>query len=394
MSTTVATFGSIKQKLIGALLLPIIGFTILLVVHWQHASEDLRGGIIAVGVIAILLMVLFALYAYQSWSLANYQMANTLSDVIISSDLKVRCSSTTTKSNPAAAALNRLLEHLQSQINDLNDVANGLCRHSTDLIEICASSDVSVKTQLSETQQVADSIEQINLAIEEVARNAGAASEIATEADHNAHEGKVAVDGVMQSVKALAEEVENSVQVVKVLNEETVRIGSVLDVIRGIAEQTNLLALNAAIEAARAGDQGRGFAVVADEVRTLANRTQQSTQEINSMIERLQAGVRSAVAVMGRGQDLAIKSIDKAEAASKVITTITSAVTSISSMNGQIANAVEEQTVMIREVSNSMLSIQEASAKTSQGADQVTVTSTRLKQKSQDLQMLLSEFRT
>ncbi len=394
MGNSVAVTSSIKLKLIGAMILPIIGFTVLSVLYWQQVPEILKNQVLVAVIISWVLMVVFCWYAYQSWALSNYQLTNTLSDVIISSDFRARCHGSMSAANPIAASLNRLLEHIQSQIQELDGVVTELCQHSSNLTQGDTSSVSAINKQGTDIQQVTSSMEQFTLIADEVSRNATAALEVAVTADQGVQTGLSSVDQLVQSVKDLKREVENSAEVIKVLEEETVSIGSVLDVIRGIAEQTNLLALNAAIEAARAGEQGRGFAVVADEVRTLANRTQQSTQEINTMIERLQSGVRNVVGVMDRGKELATQSVTQANSASDTIVTITEAVTSINSMNGKIVSAVEEQSLMVSEISNNVNVIHESSSDISSQVEQSLAKSEKLQQLSQNLKVLLSEYRT
>jgi methyl-accepting chemotaxis protein len=182
--------------------------------------------------------------------------------------------------------------------------------------------------------------------VQEVARNATEAAKAASHSDEEAQNGQAVVDRTINAIDALASEVDRAANVIHRLEQDSDKIGTVLDVIKGIAEQTNLLALNAAIEAARAGEQGRGFAVVADEVRTLASRTQQSTAEIQQMIERLQAGAQEAVSVMEDSRSRASDSVSSAQSAGQSLESITRSVASITDMNTQIASAADEQSAL------------------------------------------------
>jgi len=192
----------------------------------------------------------------------------------------------------------------------------------------------------------------------------------------------------------LASEVENAADVIDKLRQDSENIGTVLDVIKGIAEQTNLLALNAAIEAARAGEQGRGFAVVADEVRTLASRTQESTQEIQEMIERLQSRSSDAVNVMEQGRSRAEKTVDQAAMAGDSLDAITNSVASINEMNTLIAAASEEQSSVSEEINRNVVNINSLADDSVQGAQQTTSESEALAALAQRLQDLVSQFKT
>lgn len=218
----------------------------------------------------------------------------------------------------------------------------------------------TVNDQKYQTEQVATAMNQMNATVNEVAKNAQLASTTAQQARQLSAEGLSEVNNTVNSINLLASEVEKTSSVIESLAVDSQSIGGILEVIRGIAEQTNLLALNAAIEAARAGDQGRGFAVVADEVRLLAQRTQESTQEIQGMIEKLQAGTNNAVAVLVSGRAQAHSCVEQAAKTGKAIHQIEASITAINDMNVLIASSAEEQSAVAEEINQNIIAINQS----------------------------------
>ncbi|MCU7922437.1 MAG: methyl-accepting chemotaxis protein, partial [Candidatus Thiodiazotropha sp. (ex Dulcina madagascariensis)] len=258
---------------------------------------------------------------------------------------------------------------------------------------VTAQTTAGINQQHTETDQIATAINQMNATVHDVAQNAVHAAEATRNADASSEEGKKVVDKTIEAINQLATEVEQAAKVIHELEQETENIGSVLDVIKSIAEQTNLLALNAAIEAARAGEQGRGFAVVADEVRTLAGRTQQSTQEIEEMISRLQTGANKAVQVMETGKTKTLVGVEQAAAAGKALETINAAVESINNMNTQIASAAEEQSSVTEEINRNITNISQVAEQTSSGAAQTAQASDDLARLAEQLKGLVAQFK-
>jgi methyl-accepting chemotaxis protein len=234
---------------------------------------------------------------------------------------------------------------------------------------------------------------QMTTTVQEVARHAEEAASAALAADKDANNGRAIVKKTIDSINVLSGDIHNATSVIQKLQSESNEIGSVLDVIRGIAEQTNLLALNAAIEAARAGEQGRGFAVVADEVRTLASRTQQSTQDIQKMIEKLQSGADDAVKTMEHSLSQVSSSVEQANQTGNSLDTITTAVSTINQMNVHIASAAEQQRLVAEEINRNIENISQISEKSASAARETSSASEELQNWTLRLNNLIDHFR-
>ncbi|GBG12806.1 methyl-accepting chemotaxis protein [Novimethylophilus kurashikiensis] len=278
-------------------------------------------------------------------------------------------------------------------LESVTETALSLAASAEQLSSITRQSLDRVNQQKERTDQVVSSMSVMSGMVQDVAQNASTASEAAESADREAQLGYEVVTRAGASIDILARDVEKSMQVIQLVENESRNIGTVMDVIKSIAEQTNLLALNAAIEAARAGEHGRGFAVVADEVRTLAQRTQKSTQEIQAMIERLQTESANAVRVMGEERDRAQESVREAESAGASLGSITQVVKTINEMNAKIATAACDQSAMAEEINRNMNVISEISDQTAGGANETASAAQNLADQASRLQDTVRKFK-
>jgi len=288
---------------------------------------------------------------------------------------------------------NQFMEKLHSSINNVVMSIEPLTRLSQDLRDMTNKTAEITSEQSQATDDVTRSVDEMFSSVQNVAQNASSAASAAKEADAEAKAGRAVVTQSVESINDLASEVERAATVIGKLEADTENVGTILDVIKGIAEQTNLLALNAAIEAARAGEQGRGFAVVADEVRTLASRTQDSTQEIQRVIEELQSAARSAAEVMSHSQEQANASVEQAAKTDSSLATITEKVGSITTMNMEIADATGEQEKVSNSIKSNVEGIRLNADKAVKNVQEVEAASDSLAEISNNLKEITGQFR-
>lgn len=292
-----------------------------------------------------------------------------------------------------AKSFNLVLENLQSMIGSIQQLTRELGYGATDLARAAKDNNDGVTRQTDSISMVATAINQMQSAIEEVAGNASRAAEITREAEEKGRNGARIIRSSSEQVHRLAAQISKAVDVIRKLSDDSDNITSVLDVIRGIAEQTNLLALNAAIEAARAGEQGRGFAVVADEVRTLAQRTGQSTEDIQKMITTLQAGVADIVSVMETGSKEASETEKLATVAESELKAILEAMANIADVNTSVASATEEQTQVVDEINRSITEINDLATESANRSRDIDGISESLEGYARELESQTGRFR-
>jgi methyl-accepting chemotaxis protein len=289
-------------------------------------------------------------------------------------------------------ALATMQQNLRETLQGISGSATQLATAADELNAVTVDSTHSLQQQNNEIEQAATAVTEMTTAVEEVARNAVSTSDATRQSSESASLGQQRVSDTVDAIGALASDVQVTGGLVQSLANQSQDIGKVLDVIRAIAEQTNLLALNAAIEAARAGESGRGFAVVADEVRALAYRTQQSTQEIEQMVQGMRSGATQALDSMQASSSRAASTLAMAERAGEALQTITASVNEIHERNLVIASAAEEQAQVAREVDRNLVNIRDLSVRSATGADQTSASSHELSQLANSLRTMVQRF--
>jgi len=288
---------------------------------------------------------------------------------------------------------NLFLQVINDLMSQMAIEANSLSSSSSRLNQLAVRSKKEMLSQQEGTDQVASTVMELASTVQNVATNTKSASETALLSNAEVDHGKSVVDKTVHSIHQLSSGIDSASHVITKVEKDCDNVSSVLVVIQDIADQTNLLALNAAIEAARAGDQGRGFAVVADEVRTLASRTQDSTQEIQSMLESLQKGSREAVKAMIDSQSQAKETVSEVEIMGTVLDKISEMVANISNMNSHISGAVNEQQTVVKHINENIVTINEVTTAATEDAEKTTLEALNLQNIAGNIQEGISHFK-
>ncbi|CAH0319135.1 Methyl-accepting chemotaxis protein McpQ [Pseudomonas koreensis] len=361
------------------------------------AHEDQHSAFIQMAVLTALALVigLLASVVISRQITAPLALTVDLARRIAKGDLTVQARSA--RKDELGDLQNAMQEMAQNLNTLVQGIGNGVTQISTSAEKLSAMSEqtsAGVRQQKSEVDQVATAMHEMASTVQEVARNTTDASAAATLADQQARHGSTVVKQATVQISELAMAIEELGGAMNVLTQDSEQIGKVIDVIKAVAEQTNLLALNAAIEAARAGEQGRGFAVVADEVRSLAQRTQDSTKEIEALIVTLQQGTQAAATLMVSSRERTLDTVVLAQKAELAITEINQSIGTIQEMSLQISAAAEQQSAVADEINRSIVSVRDVADQSAVASEESAAATIELASLGQDLQRMTAHFRT
>ena len=344
-------------------------------------------------VIATLLAIVIAIITVSRITKPLAEV-NRILDIVASGDMTQRLDdSAKDEFGELSKSCNTLIDSLRSLIKGIISRSTQLAAASEQTSAITSESSQAIRNQQAQVEQAATATTEMSSTSQTVSNSAQQALSEIKNADKEAERVKGISNNNKATIEQLAREVDDASQVINKLHQDSASIGSILDVIRGIADQTNLLALNAAIEAARAGEYGRGFAVVADEVRSLASKTQESTQEIQSMIESLQTGAEAAVTAMSKGKQRAVSCVEQTDLASSALDSITFAVSQAHDVSEEISTAALEQQQVAQEISERLESIVAIAEQTAEGANQTNISSSEVAKLAEELRLSVDEFK-
>ncbi|MGX5172518.1 methyl-accepting chemotaxis protein [Aliikangiella sp. IMCC44653] len=363
----------------------------------QQRIDVQQTGFITIAIIVALILAI-VVYLFVGMSFSIGMTTNSLTQVatkLAAGDTRVSAN-VRTKDELADAirAFNQMAVNVHDLVESVLNASEGVSQQSSQVEAIAGQTGLAVNTQLEDTHAITTSIAEILEAVLIVSESTEKVADCLANANQQTIEGKQTLIGARKATDELGDEIKLSVEVINQLSQQSDSINQVLDVIKSIAEQTNLLALNAAIEAARAGDQGRGFAVVADEVRSLAKRTHDSTEEIQTTISKLQQGVKDAVEAMTRSDQKALKTIEESEKLEQALDLITMAVDQITTQNDTTERAAEQQKGIASQIESSLESISETSKTTEQNVQQTVLASKQLAEHVARLEAMIAKFKT
>ncbi|WP_394143466.1 HAMP domain-containing methyl-accepting chemotaxis protein [Vibrio atypicus] len=365
----------------------------VLVPELQKSKEKTVSAILTASVVAIVIGVAFAIWVRHS-ILTGIVKVKVVSTHLSEGNLAIKIE------NDSGDELGELLNDMQVTVVSLHEIISQVSMSSSsagvmseELSQITHTTNDSAQALKMEMQGIATAIEQLSASTLEISTSAQGTSEFTQQATVNSEDSLNVVSQTLDDIQSIEKEMTSSVELIQGLYQESINIGSILETIRGVAEQTNLLALNAAIEAARAGDQGRGFAVVADEVRTLAQRTQDATLQIETLIGSLQSGAEKATNAINSSHERVVHTSESAGSATQKLQAIKSSISELNELNLQIAAAVEEQSLVTNNVSSSVQETNEISTQTTESVAHISTAANELTEVAQNLDEQVKRFK-